>query len=96
MSIANALTALREAYAARRRIWNIATAWLASVTLLRFPDLIAWIPEEQRADIFTTADFIQRYAVGIALLWAKDATVSGNGSDAKPVAKNIHGQNTPL
>lgn len=25
-----------------------------------------------------------------------DATVSGNGSDARPTVKNQHGQNTPL
>lgn len=96
MSLAAALQSLREAYAARRRIWNLAALWLSSVTLLRFPDLLAWLPEDQRQDIFTVADLIRSYGIGIVLFWAKDATVTGNGSDARPVAKNIHGQNTPL
>ena len=96
MNIARTIASLRAAYSARRRIWNLAIAWLASVTVLRFPQLVAFIPEEQRADIFTTADFVQRYGIGLLLFWVKDATVSGNGSDAKPATKNVHGQNTIL
>jgi len=96
MKLSRFIRNLRVAYAGRRRIWNLAAVWLTSVSLLRFPDIIAWLPDEQRADIFATADFIQRYGVGILLFWVKDATVSGNGSDARPTLKNDHGQNTIL
>jgi hypothetical protein len=91
-----AFEVLHAAYTARRRMWNLALSWFAAVTVLRFPGIVGWLPPEQQKDVFAVADFVQRYGVGLALFWAKDATVSGNGSETKPTAKNIGGQNTPL
>lgn len=78
---------IRHRYAANRRIWNIAIVFLLSAIITNHPWLLNWLPESTRADVFSVADQVMRYAIGIVLFFVKDLGVSGNGTAQKPYRK---------
>jgi hypothetical protein len=81
------LNPLFKAYRLNARMYNLALAYVASALVLRFPWLLGWMPVEQQGMAFGLADTITKFAIGLAIWWAKDKLLSGNGSTEKPFKK---------
>lgn len=79
-----ALNRITAAYALNKRMYSLAIAYVVSALILRFPELASWLPDSQRTKVFEFCDWVTTFATGLALWWAKDKLMSGNGSAENP------------
>ena len=75
---------ITDAFALNKRMYSLAIAYVASALILRYPKIAAWLPGSQRTMVFEFCDWVTTFATGLALWWAKDKLMSGNGSAENP------------
>lgn len=78
------LKKITASYALNRRMYNLAIAYVLSALVLRFPWLVAWMPADDQAKVFSLADAVRQAAFMVLFFFVKDKSLSGNGSPEKP------------
>lgn len=83
------LEKLIAAYRLNARMYNLALTYFGASLIIRFPWLItSWVPVNQQSTVFSLADSVTTFILVLLVLWVKDKTVSGNGSEKKPFEKS--------
>jgi hypothetical protein len=83
----NIIQRLASAYSINQRMYNLAIAYVAAALILRFPWLVSWVPQSQQPKVFELCDTVTTFACGLAIWWAKDKLISGNGAEGNPIKK---------
>lgn len=78
---------IKEAYRINARMYNLGIAFIVASLITRFPWLIGWLNKPEQDLIFQFAYETPKIVIGLVLFWAKDKTVSGNGTYLKPFTK---------
>lgn len=76
---------IKSIYNRNTRMFNLATAYVLSALVLRYPVLVSWLPTAQQTQVFNLADVVTQFAFGLALYWAQDRlkpATAGKGKDA--------------